>query len=129
MSATEETFRYKKKKMLLRSQEISITSYKLPIFLQLSHIGLHLLYFFDVEERRRRRLAIVFPGHGVEYHRKFFRRQIRGFQETVDDGCITAWHEITAIKLLIGELEDGFVGSEVFDEFNHTEKRKKKKDR
>ena len=108
---------------MLRSQE-KFTCYKFPIFLQLLDIILDLEYFFDIEERRRRRLAIVFSGDSMEYHREVFWRQVLGFQEAVDDGWITTWQEITTIELLIRKPEDSFVRPEVFYKFDHTEKLK-----
>jgi hypothetical protein len=81
-----------------------ITSYKFPIFLQFLDIGFYLKNFFNIKKRRRRCLAIVFPGDGMEYHGEFLGRQIWGFQKAVDDAWITAWHEITTIELLVRKL-------------------------
>ena len=55
-------------------QSAKFTNYKIPISLQFLDIIFDLEYLFDIEERRRRRLAIVFPVNGMEYHGEFFWR-------------------------------------------------------
>ena len=61
----------------------------------------------------------------MKYDREILGRQIRRFQKAIDDGWITAWHEITTIELFIGKIDNRFMCSEIFDEFDDTEKKKK----
>jgi hypothetical protein len=58
------------------SMKKKFTSSKFPIVLQLLDIIFHLEYFFNIEERRRRRLAFVFSRDDMEHHRELLRRQV-----------------------------------------------------
>ena len=61
----------------------------------------------------------------MEYDREILGRQTWGFQEAVDDGWITEWHEITTIELLVRELQNRFMRSEIFDKLDDTLKKKR----
>ena len=56
----------------------------------------------------------------MEYDGEILGRQTWGFQEAVDDGWITEWHEITTIELLVRELQNRFMRSEIFDKLDDT---------
>ena len=62
----------KKKKKKRCAVKKYFTSSKFLVVLQLLDIIFDLKNFIDIEERRRRRLTIVFPRDGMEDHWEFF---------------------------------------------------------
>ena len=74
--------------------------------------------FVDVEERRRRRLALVRPGDRVEDDGKIVIDEHWGANEGVDDLFRTPDLQLVVVKLLVRKIEDCLVRTVVFRELD-----------
>jgi hypothetical protein len=76
-----QMFKLERRKKNVTQSMNFFTSSKFPAVLQLLDIIFHLEYFFDVEERRRRRLAFVFSRDSMEYHGEFLEGRYGEFKK------------------------------------------------
>lgn len=77
-------------------------------------------YLFDVEERRGRCLPVILSGYGMKDDRKLPVWKHRGGEINIGGGGVRTWLKVSTVELVIGELQDRVVGSEILHEFHTT---------
>lgn len=73
-----------------------------------------------VEERRRVCFSHILPHYSVEDNRESGRDELIGTQKTVRNPLITGWFKLAFVESFIGIIQNRFMTSPVFDEFDDT---------
>lgn len=87
--------------------------------MQTLDVSLHLQNLLDIEERWRRGLTIILPGHGMEDNWKFLRHEKRTTNEGVDSAPWPTGHQVTIVETIVGIVKNCVVRAVVFRELDH----------
>ena len=110
---------------VLSSKKVSLrTGAEASVGLEHLNIGLDLGSLIPVEERWRRRLALVLARDRMEEDREVFVRQNRTAYVCVRDFVLCARLQVAPVEALVRELEDRLVRAEILHELDHPITRK-----
>jgi hypothetical protein len=87
---------------------------------QSPNIIFDLKYLFDVKERRGGCFPVILSRHGMKNDRKLRVWQDRRGEVNIGSGGVRTWLKVSTVELIIGELQDRVMGSEILHEFYAT---------